>query len=58
MGGLDSCVHMAEEASNASEAVPFGIIASVGMCWILGLVVIIVLVAVMPQDAQPLLETV
>lgn len=58
MGGLDSCVHMAEEASNASKAVPFGIIASVGMCWALGFVVIIVLVAVMPQDAQPLLETV
>lgn len=58
IGGFDSCVHMAEEASNASKAVPFGIIASIGVGWILGFVMVIVLVAVMPHDIKPLLETV
>lgn len=58
IGAFDSCVHMSEEASNASKAVPFGILASVGMCWILGFVVIIVIVAVMPHDVEPILGTV
>lgn len=58
IGGFDSCVHMSEEASNATKAVPFGIIASISVGWILGFVVVIVLVAVMPHDVKPLLETV
>lgn len=57
IGAFDSCVHMSEEASNASRAVPFGIIASIGMCGLLGFVINIVLVAVLPHDLVPLLET-
>ncbi|AOW03381.1 amino acid/polyamine transporter I [Yarrowia lipolytica] len=58
IGSFDSCVHMSEEASNASRAVPFGIISSIGMCWVLGFVINIVFVAVLPHDISPLLETV
>ncbi|KAG5358641.1 GABA-specific permease [Yarrowia sp. B02] len=58
IGGFDSCIHMAEEASNAAKAVPFGIIASISVGWLFGFVVVIVLVAVMPHDVKPLLETV
>lgn len=47
----DSCVHMAEEASNASTAVPFGILMSVFLCWIFGWVILCVLAACI--DASP-----
>lgn len=49
MGGLDSCVHMAEEASNAAKAVPLGIILSVIMAGILGLGLSSVIAACIPD---------
>ncbi|KAH8895751.1 gaba permease [Thozetella sp. PMI_491] len=45
IGGFDSCVHMAEEASNAAKAVPMGILMSIGSCWLLGFVLVIVIAA-------------
>lgn len=45
IGAFDSCVHMSEEASNAAKAVPLGILSSIGMCWGLGFVIVIVLAA-------------
>ena len=35
IGAFDSCVHMSEEAANATKAVPYGIIMSIGSCWLL-----------------------
>ncbi|RDW48204.1 amino acid/polyamine transporter I [Yarrowia lipolytica] len=57
IGSFDSCVHMAEEASNATKAVPFGIISSIGMCWVLGFVINIVLACVMAPDTERILST-
>lgn len=55
IGAFDSCVHMSEEASNAAKAVPLGILSSIGMCWGLGFVIVIVLAACMNQDVDAVL---
>lgn len=55
IGAFDSCVHMSEEASNAAKAVPLGILSSIGMCWGLGFVIVIVLAACMNQDVESVL---
>lgn len=57
-GGFDSCIHMAEEATNAAVAVPFGIITCIIAGWVLGWAMVLVFVAVMPHDTAGLLETV
>lgn len=57
IGAFDSCVHMAEEASNASRAVPIGIISSIGMCWVLGVIVNIVCAAVVNPDVEAVINT-
>ncbi|KAJ6258871.1 hypothetical protein Dda_5766 [Drechslerella dactyloides] len=57
IAGFDSCVHISEEAKNATAAVPFGILGSVGLCWILGFLCTIVIAACMSQDLQHLLES-
>uniref|UniRef100_A0A060T5F5 ARAD1C11814p n=1 Tax=Blastobotrys adeninivorans TaxID=409370 RepID=A0A060T5F5_BLAAD len=49
IGAFDSCVHMAEEASNAARAVPLGIVMSISMCGILGFVINAVIVACIPD---------
>jgi hypothetical protein len=46
---------MSEEASNAALAVPYGIIMSVGSCWILGTILLIVITACMSPDLSTLL---
>lgn len=46
---------MSEEASNAAKAVPLGILSSIGMCWGLGFVIVIVLAACMNQDVDAVL---
>lgn len=46
---------MSEEASNAAKAVPYGILMSIGSCWILGFVIMIVLAACMSPDLESLL---
>lgn len=55
IGAFDSCVHMSEEAANATKAVPYGIMLSIGMCWGLGFIIMIVLAACMSTDASSIL---
>lgn len=55
IGAFDSCVHMSEEASNAAKAVPLGILSSIGMCWGLGFVIVIVLAACINPDIESVL---
>ena len=50
IGAFDSCVHMAEEATNAAIAVPFCILSSISMCGFLGFVVMSVIAACMNTD--------
>lgn len=57
IGAFDSCVHMAEEASNASVAVPFGIIGSISMCGLLGFIVLAIIAACMNPDVTATLTT-
>lgn len=57
IGSFDSCVHMAEEASNASVAVPVGIISSISACGILGFLIQAVIAASMSKDIGSTLGT-
>ncbi|KAL2709704.1 GABA-specific permease [Kluyveromyces marxianus] len=50
IGGFDSCIHMSEEAKNATASVPFGIIGSISICWILGFFICIVIAACSSKD--------
>ncbi|KAK6460015.1 amino acid/polyamine transporter I [Scheffersomyces coipomensis] len=45
IGSFDSVIHCSEEAKNAQRAIPFGILGSITVCWILGWVIVIVTVA-------------
>lgn len=54
IGGFDSCVHMSEEASNVTRAVPYRILMSIGRCWIFGLILTIVIAACMDQNLENL----
>lgn len=58
MGGLDCLVPMTERGFNVAISAPFRIMASTGVCWILGFVVVIAFVALMPPDSQSFLFTV
>ena len=53
--GFDSCVHMSEEAANATRAVPYGIVMAIGSCWLFGFIIVIVLAACMDPDASHVL---
>ncbi|KAM3160865.1 GABA-specific permease [Lachancea thermotolerans] len=57
IGAFDSCIHMSEEAKNATKAVPVGIISSIGVCWILGFIVCIVIAACMGPNIDAILES-
>ena len=57
IGAFDSCVHMSEEAANATKAVPYGILMSIGSCWLFGFVIVIVLAACMSTDGTSLLKS-
>ncbi|KAI9842676.1 MAG: GABA-specific high-affinity permease [Sclerophora amabilis] len=50
IGAFDSCVHLAEEAANATKAVPYGILMSIGSCWIFGFIINIVLAVCINPD--------
>ena len=50
MGAFDAPVHISEEASNASTAVPFAILSAISCAGILGWLCIIVIVACMGTD--------
>ena len=41
---------MSEEAANATKAVPYGIIMSIGSCWLFGFIIVIVLAACINPD--------
>lgn len=57
IGAFDSCVHMAEEASNASVAVPVGIISSITACGILGFMIQAIIAACMDKDIDAIMNT-
>ncbi|KAJ5574019.1 GABA-specific permease [Penicillium hispanicum] len=57
IGAFDSCVHMSEEATHATRAVPLGIIASSGLCGILGFVSLAVIAASMDKDINGILTS-
>ncbi|KAL9576560.1 MAG: hypothetical protein Q9212_006995 [Teloschistes hypoglaucus] len=52
IGAFDSCVHMSEEARNASKAVPVGIVASSASCWLFGFILMIVIAATINPDLE------
>jgi amino acid transporter len=55
IGAFDSCVHMSEEAANATRAVPYGIIMSIGACWLFGWIIVIVIAACINPDVESVL---
>ncbi|KAL6818091.1 amino acid transporter [Trichoderma sp. SZMC 28013] len=57
IGAFDSCVHMSEEAKNPTKAVPIGILASIGGCWIFGFLVTAVLAACAGNNFEDILGT-
>ena len=57
IGAFDSCVHMSEEAANATKAVPYGILMSIGSCWLFGFVLVIVIAACMSTDLSHILTS-
>lgn len=56
ISAFDACIHMSEEASNAAKAVPFGMCASVGVCGVLGFVILSVIAACMSDDIPSILQ--
>lgn len=56
IGAFDSCVHQSEEAKDAKKSVPLGIIGSITVCWILGFLIVIVLMACMNSDVETVLD--
>lgn len=57
VGAFDSCVHMSEEAANVTRAVPFGILMSVGLCWVIGFILVIVIAGCMNPDLGSILKS-
>lgn len=55
IGAFDSCVHMSEEAANATRAVPYGILMSIGSCWLFGFIICIVIAACINPDLEAVL---
>ncbi|KAI9764582.1 MAG: GABA-specific high-affinity permease [Candelina submexicana] len=55
IGAFDSCVHISEEAANATKAVPYGILMSIGSGWLFGFILNIVIAACMNPDIATLL---
>ena len=46
---------MSEEAANATKAVPYGILMSIGSCWLFGFIILIVLAACMDPNPENVL---
>lgn len=57
IGAFDSCVHMSEEAKNASRGVPLGIVGSISACYVLGFFICIVIAACMGPDVDAIAST-
>ncbi|KAJ7700705.1 APC amino acid permease [Mycena rosella] len=58
IGGLDSCVHMSEEVSNAAVAVPWGIVAATTLSGVLGWAVNVTIAFCMGTDIGGILGSV
>ena len=43
---------MSEEAANATRAVPYGILMSIGSCWLFGWILVIVIAACMSPELE------
>ena len=46
---------MSEEAANAPKAVPYGILMSIGSCWLFGFVLVIVIAGCMDTNLENIL---
>lgn len=57
IGAFDSCVHMSEEAANATKAVPLGILLSSGFCWLFGFIIMVVIATCINTDLTSVLES-
>lgn len=57
IGAFDSCVHMSEEAKNASYGIPIGICSAITVCGVIGWVILVVVCACMNPDVASVLET-
>ncbi|GMM31706.1 hypothetical protein DAMA08_044510 [Martiniozyma asiatica (nom. inval.)] len=57
IGAFDSCVHMSEEAKNATHGVPIGICGSITACGILGWVIIVVINACINPNLDEVIST-
>lgn len=57
IGAFDTCIHMSEEAKNATKAVPIGILTSISMCWIIGSCICIVIAACRGTGIKSILNT-
>lgn len=57
IGSFDACVHISEECVNATEAVPAGILMSIGSCWFFGFIVVIVLAATISPDLESVTDS-
>ena len=55
IGAFDSCVHMSEEATHATRAVPIGIVASTGLCGVLGFLSLAIIAASMDKNIEAIL---
>lgn len=45
IGAFDSCLHLSEEALDASKSIPYGINGSITVCWLVGWCIVIVFAA-------------
>jgi amino acid transporter len=57
IGGFDSCVHMSEEARNASYGVPIGICSAITLCGFIGFSILICTATCMNPDLETVLST-
>ncbi|CAL5872161.1 uncharacterized protein PFLUO_LOCUS6419 [Penicillium psychrofluorescens] len=57
IGAFDSCVHMSEEATHASRAVPLGIVWSTGLCGILGFLSVATIATAMSHNVEGILNS-
>lgn len=57
IGAFDSCLHLSEEAAHPTKAVPFGILMSIGSCWLFGFIIMIVLAATINPDLDSVVSS-
>lgn len=57
IASYDSCVHISEEASNASTAVPLGIFASIVLAGVVGFGILVAITFNMGQDLESIIDS-